>query len=98
MIKILEQNTTKSEKNLVDLFKKISGKYKNNVIVSEILINLFEKVVKKEEEITEKRNKGETINFINSYAKILYLILKKIYILAGYEPLSDNKFMLFIHW
>jgi hypothetical protein len=96
LIETLEQKTTKSEKKLVDLFKKILAKYKDNVIVSEILINLFEKAVKKEEEITEKRNKGEIINFVNSYAKILYLILKKIYILSGYEPLPDNKFMLFL--
>ena len=96
LIEILEKNITKNEKNLVELFKKILDKYKDNVVVSEILINLFDKAIKKEEEITEKRNNGETINFINTYAKILYLILKKIYVLAGYEPLPDNKFMRFL--
>lgn len=96
LIDTLKENTTKNEKNLVELFQKILNKYKDNVIISEIIINLFEKAVKKEKEITEKRNSGLTIIFINSYAKILYLILKKVYILGGYEPLPDNKFMLFL--
>jgi len=93
LIEILEQKITKNDKNLVELFKKILNKYQDNVVLSEILINLFDKAIKKEKEITNKRDNGETINSINKYAKILYLILKKIYILAGYELLLDNKFL-----
>ena len=80
LVEILEKNISKKEKNLVELFNKILNKYKDNIGVSDILINLFDKAINKEKEITEKRNNGETINFINTYAKILYLILKKKYI------------------
>jgi hypothetical protein len=78
------------------LFNKILNLYNENIIVSDIVIFLFDKAVKKEEEITEKRNKGEIINFINTYARILYIIIKDLYIMSGYKLLNDNKFVLFI--
>ena len=90
------ENTSKNEKKLIDLFNNILIKYNDNIIVSDFLLYLFEKANKKEEEITERRNNGETINFINSYARLLYLIIKELYIITGYKILTDNKFMLFI--
>jgi hypothetical protein len=96
LVKILMENTTNNDKKIIDLLNKILDKYNDNIIVSEFLIYLFNNAVNKEEKLTERRNNGETVNFINSYAKILYLIIKKLYIVAGYEPLIDNKFMLFI--
>lgn len=78
------------------MFNKILNLYNENIIVSDIVIFLFDKAVKKEEEITEKRNKGEIINFINTYARILYIIIKDLYIMSGYKLLNDNKFVLFI--
>ena len=96
LVKILMENTSKNEKKLIDLFNNILIKYNDNIIVSDFLLYLFEKANKKEEEITERRNNGETINFINSYARLLYLIIKELYIITGYKILPDNKFMLFI--
>jgi hypothetical protein len=96
LIKILKDKITQDEKKLIDLFNKILNLYNENIIVSDIVIFLFDKAVKKEEEITEKRNKGEIINFINTYARILYIIIKDLYIMSGYKLLNDNKFVLFI--
>jgi hypothetical protein len=96
LIKILLDYTTKNDKKIIDLFNKILNKYNDNIIVSDFLIYLFGKAVKKEEEITERRNNGQTINFINSYARVLYLIIKELYIITSYKILPDNKFMLFI--
>ena len=96
LIELLKKNTTKRETNLVELFKKILEKYKDNIIVSDILIKLFDKAVRLEKEITIKRDNGENINYVNLYAKIIYLILKDLYVLTGYELLPDNKFTLFI--
>jgi hypothetical protein len=73
------------------LFNKIVDKYTDNIIVSEFVIKLFDKAVKKEKDISEKRN----IKF-NLYAKILFLILKDLYIKAGYTLLPDNKFVLYL--
>lgn len=96
LIEILINNTPIHEKKLIDLFKKILTDYKDNIVVSDFLIKIFDKAVKKENEITDRRNNGETIKNINSYARILYLIIKDLYIDVGYELLIDNKFMMFI--
>jgi hypothetical protein len=59
------------------------------------VINLFDKVVIKEKNISEKINLKQVNNKINLYAKILYLILKDLYIESGYSLLPDNKFVYF---
>ena len=71
-------------------------KYTNNIFVSEFVINLFDEAVKKEKDISKKRDLKLVKNKINLYAKILFLILKDLYIEAGYTLLPDNKFVLFL--
>ena len=68
----------------------------NNIIVSNFVINLFDKAVIKEKDISEKRNLKLVNKKINLYAKILYLILKDLYIESGYSLLPDNKFIYFL--
>jgi len=60
------------------------------------VINLFDKTVIKEKNISEKRNLKLVNKKINLYAKILYLILKDLYIESGYSLLPDNKFVYFL--
>jgi len=96
LIKMLEKKINDKETYLVDLLKKILEKYNDNILVSDFLINVFEQAINKEKEITERRNKGETIKHVNSYAKIIYLIIKELYIVCEYQLLVDNKFILFV--
>jgi hypothetical protein len=70
--------------------------HNNNIIVSDFVINLFNKVVIKEKDISEKRDLKLVNNKINLYAIILFLILKDLYIESGYSLLLDNKFFYFI--
>ena len=93
-IKDIEDNEVNSK--IIKLFYKIVDKYTDNIIVSDFVINLFDKAVIKEKDISEKRNIKLTNNKINLYAKILFLILKDLYIEAGYTLLPDNKFVLFL--
>jgi hypothetical protein len=94
IIKLFDNNIDKDIKDsndIIKLFNKIVDKYTDNIIVSDFVINLFDKAVKKEKDISEKRN----IKF-NLYVKILFLILKDLYIKAGYTLLPDNKFVLYL--
>jgi len=94
IIKLFDNNIDKDIKDsndIITLFNKIVDKYTDNIIVSEFVINLFDKAVKKEKDISEKRNIK-----INLYVKILFLILKDLYIKAGYTLLPDNKFVLYL--
>ena len=96
LIEILINNIPQNEKKLIDLFKFFLKDYKDDIIAQDFLIKLFDKAINKEKEITNRRNNGEIIKNINTYARILYLIIKKLYNILGYEPLVDNKFILFI--
>ena len=89
-------NDNEENRNIIKLFNKIVDKYTDNITVSNFIIKLFDKAVKKEKDISEKRNLKLVNNKINLYAKILYLILKDLYIESGYSLLPDNKFVYFI--
>ena len=92
--KIFNNNVDKNIKDSIDiirLFNKFVDKYTDNIIVSEFVIKLFDKAVKKEKDISEKRNIK-----INLYAKILFLLLKDLYIESGYTLLPDNNFVLYL--
>jgi hypothetical protein len=93
--KILDEYDEYSH-DIIKLFNKILDKYTDKIIISDFVINLFDKAVKKEKDISEKRNVKLTNNKINLYAKILFLILKNLYIEADYTLLIDNKFVLFL--
>ena len=96
--KIFNNNIEDNEENskIIKLFYKIVDKYTDNIIVSNFVINLFDKAVIKEKDISEKRNLKLVNKKINLYAKILYLILKDLYIESGYSLLPDNKFVYFL--
>ena len=96
--KIFNKDIEDNEENskIIKLFYKIVDKYTDNIIVSNFVINLFDKAVIKEKYISEKRNLKLVNNKINLYAKILFLILKDLYIESGYSLLPDNKFVYFI--
>ena len=96
--KIFDKDIEDNEENskIIKLFYKIVDKYTDNIIVSNFVINLFDKAVIKEKYISEKRNLKLVNNKINLYAKILYLILKDLYIESGYSLLPDNKFVYFL--
>ena len=96
--KIFDKDIEDNEDNskIIKLFYKIVDKYTDNIIVSDFVINLFDKAIIKEKDISEKRNLKFVNNKINLYAKILYLILKDLYIESGYSLLPDNKFVYFI--
>ena len=96
--KIFDKDIEDNEENskIIKLFYKIVDKYTDNIIVSNFVINLFDKAVIKEKYISEKRNLKLVNNKINLYAKILFLILKDLYIESGYSLLPDNKFVYFI--
>ena len=96
--KIFNKDIEDNEENskIILLFYKIVDKYTDNITVSNFIIKLFDKAVKKEKDISEKRNLKLVNNKINLYAKILYLILKDLYIESGYSLLPDNKFVYFI--
>jgi hypothetical protein len=97
LIEILNNNINNDEKKLVELLKKILNTFNNNELeISNFLIFIFNKAIEKEKQITDKRNNGEHINFINSYAKILNLIIKELFIKYNYKLLPDNKFVLFL--
>ena len=97
IIKIFDKDIEDNEENskIIKLFYKIVDKYTDNIIVSDFVIKLFDKAVIKEKDISEKRNLKLVNNKINLYAKILYLILKDLYIESGYSLLPDNKFVYF---
>ena len=96
--KIFNKDIEDNEENskIIKLFNKIVDKYTDNIIVSNFVINLFDKAVIKEKDISEKRNLKLVNKKINLYAKILYLILKDLYIESGYSLLPDNKFVYFL--
>ena len=96
--KIFNKDIEDNEENskIIKLFYKIVDKYTDNIIVSDFVIKFFDKAVIKEKDISEKRNLKLVNNKINLYAKILYLILKDLYIESGYSLLPDNKFVYFI--
>jgi hypothetical protein len=98
IIKLFNNNIEDNEENskIIKLFNKIVDKYTDNIIVSNFVINLFDKAVTKEKDISEKRNLKLVNKKINLYAKILYLILKDLYIESGYSLLPDNKFVYFL--
>ncbi len=92
--KIFNNNIDKNIKDSIDiirLFNKFVDKYTDNIIVSDFVIKLFDKAVKKEKDILEKRNIKN-----NLYAKILFLLLKNLYIESGYTLLPDNNFVLYL--
>ena len=96
--KIFNKDIEDNEENskIIKLFYKIVDKYTDNIIVSDFVIKFFDKAVIKEKDISEKRNLKLVNNKINLYAKILYLILKDLYIESGYSLLPDNKFVYYI--
>ncbi len=94
IIKLFDNNIDKDIKDsndIINVFNKIVDKYTDNIIVSDFVIKLFDKAVKKEKDILEKRNIKN-----NLYAKILFLLLKDLYIESGYTLLHDNNFVLYL--
>ena len=99
IIKLFDNNVDKDiedNSDIIKLFNKIVDKFIDKIFISDFVINLFDKAVKKEKDISEKRDLKLVKNKINLYAKILFLILKDLYIEAGYTLLPDNKFVLFL--
>lgn len=94
IIEIYKNFMPKSDNTINKLFNMILEDYDDSIYVSELVIKLFDKAVKQEKQIEKQKTKSD--NLVNLYAKILYLILKKLYIVSGYELLPDNKFTLFL--
>jgi hypothetical protein len=59
LIKILMDNVEKKDDKIIILFNKILNLYKNNIVVEDFLLFLFNKALNRENEITKKRDNGD---------------------------------------
>jgi hypothetical protein len=52
-------NVEKKDDKIIILFNKILNLYKNNIVVEDFLLFLFNKALNRENEITKKRDNGD---------------------------------------